>query len=71
MRGVVIVVFIELLDKVGVDGKKYKSPPAGPSIPNMVGEEGVRRPVCLWRDSGDRLGATIIGGLRCDEVGRE
>lgn len=48
MRGVVIVVFIEeLLDKVGVDGKKYKSPPAGPSIPNIVGEEGVRRPVCL------------------------
>jgi hypothetical protein len=67
IRGVVIVVFIgelliELLDKVGVNGKKYKSPPAGPSIPIMVGDEGVRRPVCLY--SGSIFGAAIAGGFK-------
>jgi hypothetical protein len=60
MIGVVIVVLIgevlmELLERVGVEGKKYKSPPAGPSIPIMVGEEGVRRPVFFCSDSGERV----------------
>lgn len=76
VRGVVIAVLIggvlmELFDKVGVEGKKYKSPPAGPSIPNMVGEEGVRRPVCFCRDSGERVpvanigaGTSMLGGFK-------
>jgi hypothetical protein len=35
------------LSRVGVGGKKYTSPPLGPSRPSSVGDEGVRRPVAF------------------------
>src|SRR5688572_6898790 len=37
----------EELSRGGVEGKKYKSPPLGPSKPSIVGEDGVRSPVAF------------------------
>jgi hypothetical protein len=59
MSGVVETVLIggvltEEHEREGVEGKKYMSPPEGPSRPSSVGEEGVSRPVCFCRASGER-----------------
>lgn len=59
----------------GVEGKKYKSPPLGPSKPSIVGEDGVRRPVAFWRASGDRVAVASrgVGAWICwwEDDGRE
>jgi hypothetical protein len=67
------------LSREGVGGKKYTSPPLGPSNPMRVGDDGVSSPVALWRLSVESptvartgVGAWIVVvGWWCEDEGRD